>query len=394
MNFMHQILKDGVVMNNKFKNPSKENVLILTLVWDFGGTKIFLKQNVNVFFKNKNMFILEQYGDKFIITNLSNLNVTHQINANAEDLSKLIKILNIKSIFVNHLITFDLQLIMNWILNSKLPFDMFLHDYFCICANYNIDCFTKFCSENMDNPICRKYFSDPRVRLPNVSVENWRQVFHQFMSRASNIYTPSEYTANIIKKFYPDLNIKSKPHYLSLPLKKTFKRVFVEREKIRIVFLGHIYKNKGTEYLLLANEYVKQNHLPIEFLVLGIYDDDLQIGTKEGIKFLGKYDNEKISEILNELEVAIVATMSTLFETYCYTASEAILSGYPVIALNMGAHSLRIAKHDCGWLIPINSPSHGLEEFKHFLHFIVTDEGRQQILLKAKNTKKFKNGMD
>ena len=58
MNFMQQILKDGVVMNNKFKNPSKENVLILTLVWDFGGTKIFLKQNVNVFFKNKILYIV------------------------------------------------------------------------------------------------------------------------------------------------------------------------------------------------------------------------------------------------------------------------------------------------------------------------------------------------
>ena len=382
------------MMNNKSKNNVKENILILTLIWDFGGSKIFLKQNVNTFFKNKNMFILEQYGNKFVITDLTKSNTVYQINANTNELSKLTQALNIKSIFVNHLITFDLQLMMNWILNSGLPFECFLHDYFCLCANYNIDCFMKFCSENKSNLICRKYFADPRVRLPNVSLENWRSVFHQFLSKAKKIYTPSEYTANIIKNFYPDLDIEPRPHYLSLPLKRTFKEKFAQREKIRIVFLGHIFKNKGEEYLLCANEFVRQNNLPIEFLVVGIYDDDVHVGSKEGIIFLGKYDNEKISEILSELETAIVATMSALFETYCYTASEAILSGYPVLALNMGAHSLRISKHDCGWLIPINSPSRGLEEFKNFLKFIITDEGRQQILLKAKNTKKFKNGMD
>ena len=382
-------------IERKYDLIPKENVLIITMK-EFGGSNAFIEQYIKKNLYNKGVYILNQIkhngNDIFMISDIRHQGLVYNVEKSFNSLTNFIQNIKITSIFVNHLIRFDLQFMMNWILSTKLSFTFFLHDYFSVCPNYIIDCSAKFCSENKTNPICRKHFKN--VNLPSVTIENWRTVFHKFLSAAEHIYSPSTYTANIIKKFYPELNIELKPHYLTLPLKKTFVSKFATRPKLRIVFLGEMRKYKGEYYLLMANEFIRKQNLPIEFLVVGEYRNELNLGTKEGIIFTGQYDNKRISNLLSKYEAAVVATMSICYETYCYTASEAILSGYPVLSLNIGAHSVRIKKNDCGWVLPINTPSNGLDELKTFLKFIVTPEGRQQIILKAQNTNNFVNGME
>lgn len=156
--------------------------------------------------------------------------------------------------------------------------------------------------------------------------------------------------------------------------------------------MGLMAEHKGERYLLQLNEFVQRENLPIEFVVMGVYVEELSIGTKNGIIFDGGYNVEEVSKKLAQFETSIVAILSTVAETYCYTASEAILSGYPVMAFDIGAHFLRVVKNNCGWIFPIESSSRGFEELKHFLRVITTEEGRKNILLKAANTSNFKNG--
>ena len=49
--------------------------------------------------------------------------------------------------------------------------------------------------------------------------------------------------------------------------------------------------------------------------------------------------------------MSIVLIPSICFETYSYTTSEAIYSGYPVISFNIGAPAERIKRYGCGWVI-------------------------------------------
>ena len=58
----------------------------------------------------------------------------------------------------------------------------------------------------MTNPMCRHHFNE--VKFPRVPVENWRSAFNQILSKAEDIYVPSLNVANVMKKFYPHLNIK------------------------------------------------------------------------------------------------------------------------------------------------------------------------------------------
>ena len=360
----------------------KENILFITMGWH-GGSTVFLNHYIAKHCQDKGVFVLQQYNDggidRLSLSNIRQSDQTFTLDKDAEALTKLTTRFGITSVFVNHLITFDLMFMMNWIEQSGLPYTFFVHDYFCVCPSYNIECLAQFCDTDMNNTFCRQQFAS--VRMPQVSIKNWRSVFSLFLSRASHVYTPSSYTAGVLKRFYPTLNAEVRPHRVEIPIKRTFDPKFADRKKLRIIFLGNMLRHKGEMYLLLSNEFIQSTDLPIEYVVIGDYYDQVNVGTKQGITFVGRYDNTRVSNLLAEYETAIVAQLSICHETYCYTASEAILSGYPVLALNIGAHSARIEKHDCGWLMPFNSPSRGIE-------------GRRQILLKADNTSSFQNGME
>ena len=65
------------------------------------------------------------------------------------------------------------------------------------------------------------------------------------------------------ENFYPSLTFEVEPHYLTQPLTKTFRPEFVLRDKLRVIFLGNMFDEKGEEYLLRLNEFVRAENLPL-----------------------------------------------------------------------------------------------------------------------------------
>ncbi len=374
-----------------YRRRFERNVLILTHGWG-GGAKVFLEQYAKKHFQDCGVYVLQRAGNGQLVCTeaLSSLNCTLQ--ENAAELSKLLNDLNITEIFVNHLIHFNIPFIANWLAHCGRPFTFFAHDYLCVCANQHIECQTRFCPESDTNPYCRQKFAE--CGYPAVKLAEWQRFFGQLLSRADKVIVPSVLAANIIKRFYPSLEIEVEPHYLTQPLTKTFRPEFAARGKLRVTFLGNMFDIKGEEYLLRLNEFIRQEGLPLEFVVLGKYLGNMTVGTRDGIIFAGEYDYRRVSELLARFETAFVAVLSISPETYCYTASEAILSGYPVLSSNIGAQALRVKKNSCGWVVNITSADKGLNALKDFLRRICTPEGRQEILNRAAQTSNFANGME
>ena len=374
----------------------ERNVLILTLGFA-GGSKIFLDKYVEENFNDCGVYILKSektdanpfdLSASLILTNYRDPSISWNFRADFSNLNSFVKSLHITEIFVNHLIHFNFLFIANWILAIKLPFTYMIHDYYCACAGKHFQyCSSKFCELSRVHPVCRQY-------LKHFQLWDWRKCWSTLLSAAKKIIAPSSYTAGIVKNIYPNLNIEVRPHKIALPIERTFKPEFAAREKLRITFLGHLHEHKGEWYLLKLNEIVRREKLPIEFVGLGEYKDDVRAGTKEGIILAGKYNAPDVSKKLAEYETAIVAALSKVPETYCYTASEAMLSGYPVMAMNIGAHALRVAKNKCGWIFPLETANHGLDHLANFLRQIVTPAGRNEILIRAANTANFKNGTE
>lgn len=371
---------------------SERNVLILAHNWG-GGAAIFLEHYSNLHFQDCGVYILQRAGDGRLDCRDKNswAGFTFALKENPAELSAIAKALNVTEIFVNHLINFNLPIIANWLMTCGLPFTFFVHDFLCICADYQLICQTKFCSESDTNTYCREKFS--KLGYP-VSLGEWRKLFGKLLSRADKIIVPTTFVANIIKNFYPTPKIEVEPHYLTQPLKKTFNPEFVLRDKLRVTFLGNMFDVKGEEYLLKLNEFIRAENLPLEFVVLGEYTGKMTVGTKDGIIFAGRYDYRRVSELLAELETAFVAVLSVVPESYCYTASEAILSGYPVLTSNIGAQAFRVHKNSCGWVMNLTTQDKGFGKLQNFLRAICTLGGRREILRRAAQTANFVNGME
>lgn len=375
-----------------------DSILFINHNWG-GGTTVFLEQYIHTFCKGKKAYCLEpSLNEKdgkyeYVFYNVHNQQDRQVVPVNEKVLTAFVQELNIHEIFVNHLLGYELFFVMKWILSLKLPVKYFIHDYFCICPNNAfLECERKFCDENKSNKICRHYFANKG--FPSLDLKTYQSWFHDFLRQIDTIYAPTQYAADTVKEVYSDIHISIQPHRLAIPFQKTFQDEFAFEKILTVAFLGDMWAYKGGEYMLLLNEYIQRFRLPVRFVLIGEFCDDLHIGTKAGIEVTGRYDNKKISAILKSHKVAFVAALSICQETYCYTASEAILSGYPVLAFNIGAHARRIKAHDCGWIMPLDSPSKGVKELVEFFQWISGDDGRKDIVEKAKNTYSFVNGME
>ena len=372
---------------------TEKNVLILTHNYE-GGSRVFLDQYIEKNFKNCGIFILKSdklsedpttTPENFLWINYRSPLQSYIIKADVQILSQEVQKAHITEVFINHLINFNLPFIANWLIASKLPFTYMIHDYHCVCTNYHLNCNLQFCASSVVKPVCRYY-------LKKLLIWEYRNFWGNFLKAAKEVIVPSNYASSIIKNAYPHLSIAVRPHILTASFARTFKKEFAMRKKLRITFLGLMVEHKGEEYLLRLNEVIQRENLPIEFVVIGKYFNEVFIGTNQGIISGGEYAVNEVSQKLAQFETGIVAVLSTVAETYCYTASEAILSGYPVMTFNIGAQFLRVAKNNCGWILPIGTPSRGFEELRNFLRVITSAEGRKDILLKAANTANFKNG--
>lgn len=375
----------------------EERIILILTHNHIGGSKLFLNEYIASEFKGCEIYFLQAENvidnpknlpDKLILTNYHDPEQKLIFDASVKNFNEIIKNLRVTEIFINHLIHFNLDFITICLLSSCVPFTYFIHDYNCICCNTHLAyCYLSSCELSTTNEICKHY-------LEEIKIKNWREIWEIFLSSAKKIIAPSSYAADIVRHVYPNLPIEVRPHFVIAPLSRTFKAEFATREKLRIAFLGVLSEYKGAKYLFQLNEFIRRENLPIEFVVIGDYPNKLFIDTNEGIIFAGAYEVNEISNRLAEYETGIVAVLSSVAETYCYTASEAILSGYPVITLSIGAHALRVTRNDCGWVIPFDTEDRGLGDLKDFLRVIITDEGRKDILLKSANTKNFKNGDD
>ena len=374
-----------------YSQRQKRNVLILTTKYN-GGSEIFLDHYINLHFRDCGVYILKKAQNNQLVCMERNLSFRFSLEENAVKLSALVKNFGITEIFVNHLVNFNLSLMGNWLINCGLPYKFFIHDYFSLCPHHRLVCREKFCASSDTNNYCRKKFLEGGYA--GIRLEDWRKFFALLLSRAEKVIAPTTFTANVIKGIYRNLSIEVEPHYLTQPLQKTFKPEFALREKLRVIFLGNMFVDKGEEYMLRLNDFIRRENLPIEFVLLGEYTKESDCGTSEGIIFAGKYNYRKVSALLAKFETAFVAVLTLCPETYNYTTSEAILSGYPVLCSNIGAQAFRVQKNSCGWVVNLTSPEKGLNDLKNFLKTICTARGRQEIINRAALTSNFVNGME
>ena len=367
------------IWNFQGKSENAEGILFINHSWGGGSNhyqNILIEEKIKL---KSRVFKLRFESDSFFIENLNpESSFAYSLKFKTFDpqiFKYFSQLLGIRLIYINHLISFPLLKMMDMVQYSGIDYLFFIHDYFCVCPRYNlINNHGVYCNSETNIEVCQNCVNKT-VLLP------WRNRFYSFLSGAKRVLAPSNCTKCIIQKYYPNISIDVQEHSLPSTIQYTFDPQFIEENILNIAFIGYLQNHKGTNIISELKNAIYQENLPIKIKVFGTTLMHKRYFNSEDGKYMvtGVYQNSEISNLLAAHKISIVVIPSISPETFSYSTSEAMLSGYPVITFNLGAPAERVKKYDGGWIVEPLSSSSILKILKKVL------ENRNEILKKANN---------
>lgn len=152
-----------------------------------------------------------------------------------------------------------------------------------------------------------------------------------------------------------------------------------------VAFIGGIAEHKGSKniYKIVKSRYVDK--FVKWFLFGGIGDECIAKLPDEVMKKTGFYQREELPRLVDENKIDLIGIFSDFPETFCYTLTEALMCGVPVIVKDNGALGERVRKLDCGWIVSLYPTE---KEIAKVINHIV--DNPKEYAEKVENIKKLK----
>lgn len=226
----------------------------------------------------------------------------------------------------------DLDL--NWLMN--------LHDYEVICPRINLVDEKGFYCHEPEEDSCNKCLRQRGSIFSETDIANWRAKRGSVMQTASKVIVPDNDVKDRLCRYYSGVNIEVIPHEDIGEDDVNVKPIKVRSdEKLKVVVIGAISKMKGFDVLRRCARDAVARNLPIKFVLMGYSLND-KVLEESGVEVTGQYKEEEAKDVLDKLMPHIVWVPSLWPETYSYTLSIGLKSGYPVMAFDIGAIARRM----------------------------------------------------
>ena len=222
-----------------------------------------------------------------------------------------------------------------------VPMDFTFHDFMAICPRINmVTTAGRFCG-GPEKAMCRACLKDGN-EFSGIDIETWQSTFLQFIQGTRHRYAPSGDTASRMKPFLNGLNVSIRPHPEREAPQGLAAAPFSDGDVLRVAVPGAIGVPKGAEILYRAARNASLLKLPIEFVVVGYTDRDADFEKLGNVKVTGLYSHKDIHEMLVRERCHLAMIPSVWPETYSYTLSELLSSGFHVAVFPFGAQYERL----------------------------------------------------
>ncbi|MBP3609552.1 MAG: glycosyltransferase [Lachnospiraceae bacterium] len=168
-------------------------------------------------------------------------------------------------------------------------------------------------------------------------------------------------------------------YYGNYPSKKK------ESMDFNIAFIGGIAEHKGSRTIESIVKSKKIDTSVKWFLFGGIGDKRIADIPDSMLKKTGFYTRENLPRLIDEHGIKLIGIFSDFPETFCYTLSEALMCGIPVIVKDNGALGERVKALNCGWTVSLYPTE---KEIVKLINHIV--DNPKEYDEKAENVKKLK----
>lgn len=342
----------------------------LIILWG-GGTEVYSERQIDVLRKTSDI-IRVQYllkKDRFAVCVVDGASCDFFILRSLLDIKRVLEEREFKELVVNNLVGYKDTLavldLLKFLCSTRgLHITFNLHDFQCICPNFNLMYKGKeFCELRQEK--CQYCFSGlgswlnrdlcSGARNLNLWRETWRDFFY---SRCHEIVVFSNSSKEIFLKVYPKAasKILVRPHLVPYLRPAKVKA----HDGLNVAFLGSICSEaKGSS--IVRNLVLCNQSKDLRFFVIGEFSDP-----PEKLDVLGRYEIERLPDIIEEKEIDLIIIPSIWPETFSYTTSEAIQLNVPVACFNIGAQRDKVGVLKEKVIFFDNNPEIMLHEIMNF----------------------------
>jgi len=245
-----------------------------------------------------------------------------------------------------------------------------LHDYWGFCLkNTGMKSESEQCADATSCSECRQHIDDGRQR--RIPMRMRQDYFRLLPDGVDAFVSPSRYLADsYIAAGFPAARMHVVWNGVGVERFAGVRRV-PSNHKLRLSFVGHFGGHKGVHTLLQALPLVSQRAKVRVNLVgdgeeRGEYERMLsENGCGQHVRFWGKVDNSRVEKVYAETDVLVLP--SIWHENQPVSITEAMASGCPVIASDMGGSRELIVDGVTGYLFKAGDAAQLAECISRFI---------------------------
>jgi len=134
----------------------------------------------------------------------------------------------------------------------------------------------------------------------------------------------------------------------------------IEEDIKVLLFVGRLHPEKDIETLFRAYRKVLETHRHLMLAIIGVGPEREKcrslvekLGLTDSVKFLGYIPHDQMAKYYN---LADIYVLTSIWEEWSNTIMEAMASGVPVIATNVGGNPYLVKDGETGFLVPPKVP--------------------------------------
>src|SRR5262249_17318872 len=241
-----------------------------------------------------------------------------------------------------------------------LPYDLTIHDYGVICPRVNLVRHDATYCREPDEKGCLRCLLEEGYKLAD-DILWWRHHGLSIIREADRVLCPSIDTGKRIRYYVADSRIVIAPHERELYRHERILQLTPLRtgDLLRVAVLGVLSEQKGGTFFLDCVEIANDVDAPIAWNVIGsFFSTSLQARAKRLSNLLnitGGYRSADLQQLIQEADPHVLLFPQRCPETYSFTLSEALHTGRPILAPDIGSMRERLTGLPYCWLYPVNT---------------------------------------
>jgi glycosyltransferase involved in cell wall biosynthesis len=267
-----------------------------------------------------------------------------------EALVALLRALGVDRVHVHHVHGFPIE-VLDLPARLDCPCDVTLHDHFPLCPEYHLtDGNGRYCG---GEPGCQRCLGAGPAQWP-LTIDAWRARFEAFLAAADRVIAPSRDCVERVRRFLPSVSPVCWPHarHAAVP----------SPAPLRVLVPGALSPAKGMALLEACVRDAAARGLPLHFRVLGYTARPLPHWAALPFSLTGEFPEGRLAELIALERGDVVFFPAQCPETFSYTLSDALDSGLPIVATDLGALPERLAGREGCRLVRWDAPASAVND--------------------------------